>query len=293
MPTSPRYAFRMTFSVCASIVVFESDGELLVRTLTSLDRALAEAHAAQLVSESAVVLIDNDAPAAGAPNGTEAPWAPPVSVASPARWTRIGGQGNVGYGRGHNLAFARHDADCYLVLNPDAWLAPDALVEGLRHLATATACGLVAPYASGPAGEPQFLCKRYPDALTLLLRALSARWARRRFPRRMNRYEMRDVVGADAATPANAVLLASGCCMLVRKDVIRRTGGFDPRFFVYFEDYDLSLRLADGGRSRIDYVPSMRIVHHGGNAARKNLAHIRLFAAGAFRFFNKHGWKLA
>jgi len=284
----------MPASVCASVVVFESDPVLLERTLRALDAALATAHGAGVVGASAVVVIDNDALRQGKEaDAAETPFAPPFAPASPAVWSRIAGQGNVGYGRGHNLALARHDADVFLVLNPDAWLADDALVAGVRHLDATAACGLVAPYASGPDGQPQFLCKRYPDALTLALRALSARWARRRFPGRMNRYEMRDVVGADAAKPATAVLLASGCCMLLRRESVRRTGGFDPRFFVYFEDYDLSLRLAEGGVARIDYVPAMRIVHHGGNAARKSFAHIRLFAAGAFRFFNKHGWKLA
>jgi GT2 family glycosyltransferase len=284
----------MSASVCASIVVYESDPALLARTLRSLDEALATAHRAGVVAASVVVLIDNGAPRTGdAADAAETPYAPSFARTSPAAWSRIAGQGNVGYGRGHNLALSRHDADFFLVLNPDAWLADDALVAGIHHLDANAACGLVAPYASGPDGQPQFLCKRYPDALTLALRALSARWARRRFPRRMNRYEMRDVVGADAANPATAVLLASGCCMLLRRDVVRRTGGFDPRFFVYFEDYDLSLRLATGGAARIDYVPAMRIVHHGGNAARKSFAHIRLFATGAFRFFNKHGWKLA
>ena len=48
-----------------------------------------------------------------------------------------------------------------------------------------------------------------------------------------------------------------------------------------------------GAAWRIDYVPQMRLVHFGGNAARKSWLHVRLFAAGAIRFFNRHGWKLA
>jgi GT2 family glycosyltransferase len=284
----------MSPSLCVSIVVFDSDPAVLGHTLEALDRALADAERAGALGSSAVVLIDNQAPAH--PTGqasAETPYQPAFVPSSSARWTRMAGHGNVGYGRGHNLAFESHDSDFFLVLNPDAWLAVDALAQGLRYLAATAACGLVAPFARGPGGEPQFLCKRYPDTLTLFLRALSSRWMRRRFAQRMNRYEMRDVVGPDASTPATSVLLASGCCMLVRREVIRQTGGFDPRFFVYFEDYDLSLRLAEHGASRIDYVPAMRIVHHGGNAARKDLAHLRMFAAGAIRFFNKHGWKMA
>jgi hypothetical protein len=45
--------------------------------------------------------------------------------------------------------------------------------------------------------------------------------------------------------------------------------------------------------SRIAYVSRVRIVHHGGDAAKKGGTHVRLFLASAFRFFRTHGWKLA
>ena len=280
----------MPLTICASIVVYESDPALLRRTLESLDVALARAEDAALVEVSDVWLIDNDAPVGSA--STE-PFGPGFAPVSRARWKRRSGQGNIGYGRGHNLVLNECSADLYLVLNPDALLGPHALARGIEYLIETEPCGLVAPYAAGPDGAPQFLCKRYPDVLTLFLRAALPRVARRLFPGRMARYEMRDVIGQDAEAPSTRVPLASGCCMLMRADVVGRTGGFDPRFFVYFEDYDLSLRLAAGGASRIDYVPAMRIVHHGGNAAQKSAAHVRMFIAGAFRFFDKHGWKFA
>ena len=40
------------------------------------------------------------------------------------------------------------------------------------------------------------------------------------------------------------------------------------------------------------YLPDMKLVHYGGHAAKKSWAHVRMFGAGAIRFFNKHGWKL-
>jgi GT2 family glycosyltransferase len=72
--------------------------------------------------------------------------------------------------------------------------------------------------------------------------------------------------------------------------VLQRLDGFDPRYFLYFEDYDLSLRT--GRIARIVYVPAVRIVHFGGGAADKGFQHIRLFAASAWRFFGTHGWRL-
>jgi GT2 family glycosyltransferase len=79
--------------------------------------------------------------------------------------------------------------------------------------------------------------------------------------------------------------------MLARTQLLARLGGFDPRFFMYFEDYDLSLRL--GRESQVAYVPSARIVHHGGEASRKGVRHIAWFVGSAWRFFARHGWRFA
>jgi GT2 family glycosyltransferase len=70
--------------------------------------------------------------------------------------------------------------------------------------------------------------------------------------------------------------------------VLDAVEGFDPRYFLYFEDFDLSLRLSKV--APIAYVPAVRIVHHGGHAAAKGFAHIRWFATSARRFFSMHGW---
>jgi GT2 family glycosyltransferase len=58
---------------------------------------------------------------------------------------------------------------------------------------------------------------------------------------------------------------------------------------LYFEDYDLSLRTH--AVARIAYVPSVRIVHHGGGASRKGVKHIGMFAQSAFKFYRRFGWK--
>ncbi|NJR72189.1 MAG: hypothetical protein HC782_03800 [Gammaproteobacteria bacterium] len=82
----------------------------------------------------------------------------------------------------------------------------------------------------------------------------------------------------------------SGCCMLMRGEVWQRVGGFDEKFFLYFEDFDLSKRIA--AIAEIHRLPSFQIIHGGGNASNKGLKHIRFFVQSAWRFFNKHGWRL-
>ena len=111
---------------------------------------------------------------------------------------------------------------------------------------------------------------------------------RRRFRGALDRYEMRDVLGAEPFAP---VPLASGCFMVVRTALFRRLEGFDPRFFMYFEDYDLSLRI--GREAEVAFIPAARVVHHGGDASRKGSRHVSWFVRSAWRFFATHGWKIA
>ena len=198
----------------------------------------------------------------------------------------LSGHGNVGYGRGHNLAIARSDAAYHLVLNPDVELAADALAKALAFLEAHADCGLLAPATWDDTGALQYLCKRFPTVLVLLLRGLAPQWLRRRFRARLDRYEMRDLIN-DRDTIWDPPIV-SGCFMLFRTDMLNTVGGFDPRFFLYFEDFDLSLRMAQVGR--LAYVPQVRIVHHGGGAARKGFSHVRMFITSAARFFGKHGW---
>ena len=280
-----------------SIVLFDSDLGLFRQTVDALAIAIRHATDAGLAGDVRIAIIDNNGPE-GSRNDEQ--WDPGVAtraVVPRAHWRRISGQGNVGFGRGHNVALLDRTTtgDFHLVLNPDAPLADDALTVALQWMAQAPDSALVAPNARTDDDAPLFLCKRYPDAFTLFLRAAAPRRVRRWFAGRLARYELRDVVGANGEKQARDVPLASGCCMVLRTaalDAIDGVGGFDPSFFVYFEDYDLSLRIARGGRWHIDYLPDMKLVHFGGHAAKKSWAHVRMFAAGAIRFFNKHGWKL-
>jgi GT2 family glycosyltransferase len=164
---------RMPCSFRASVVVFESDRRCWTVTLAALDAAIAAAAAAGLIGEAAVTVVDNNANAGAL---VEAAYALAFRAGRrPPSGPRRAGQGNVGYGRGHNLVLSERVADVYLVLNPDAVLAPDALLHGLTYCSARRPADWCAPFAAGPDGAPQFLCKRYPDVLTLKLRAIAPR----------------------------------------------------------------------------------------------------------------------
>jgi len=268
-----------------AIVTYRCDAALLERALRSLARASARARRdQQLRDEVALHIIDNGPADSRAALGRAlAAW-----DAAQGKLTLHSGHGNVGYGRGNNLVLASLGSDAHLVMNPDVELDEGALGAALGSLARHPSVGLVAPAVNGDDGSCQFLCKRYPSVWVLFLRGFAPSAVRKRFEPALAHYEMRDVIGERFV---ERVPLASGCFMVVRTALFKRLGGFDPRFFMYFEDYDLSMRV--GREAAIAYVPEARIVHHGGEAARKGLRHVAWFVASAWRFFRRHGWKLA
>jgi GT2 family glycosyltransferase len=264
-----------------AVVTYRPDRAIFERSMASVARAVHAAREAGRVSRATAYVIDNgeDDPSPIA--------AAAASLANEAGLEVLHGHGNVGYGRANNLVLARLDSDLHLVINPDVELEPDSLVAAIDALERDPGLGAVAPAVRGPDGERQYLCKRYPTVWVLFLRGFVPRALRAPFSRSLDRYEMRDLP-QDVPSP---VPLASGCFMLMRTELFRRARGFDPRFFLYFEDYDLSLRL--GREAQVAYVPAARIVHHGGEASRKGLRHIGMFVRSAWRFFATHGWKIA
>jgi GT2 family glycosyltransferase len=274
-------------SLRVSVVVWHPDFAVLENTLRSLMRAAGQAQAEAVLADWSVILVDNGSQQADLQ----------------ALLARLGltaqllcGHGNVGYGRGHNMALAKQALtgpastdlhnNFHLVLNPDVSLQPDTLVQGLRYLAAHPAAVAVAPAITDAAGQQEPACRRNPSVFDFLLRGFAPAALRRRFSRRLARYEMRDLPD-DRATAD--VPIISGCFMLFRQCVLQNLGGFDPRYFLYFEDYDLSLRARAHGT--LDYLPAMRITHLGGNAAGKGLRHVAMFMRSALRFFNSHGWR--
>ncbi|MGH8801348.1 MAG: glycosyltransferase [Casimicrobiaceae bacterium] len=274
-------------SLQVSVVTYHPDRALLERTLDHLQVAIHAAQDARALATVHLALVDNsedpEIAAAVSALGRARFAGTPVHVAC------VHGHTNLGYGAAHNLVLHGTGSNFHLVLNPDAELAPDALTVAIRWLDAHPEVGALAPSVTDAAGRRQYLCKRYPAVLDLLLRGYAPRGLHGLFARRLGHYEMRDIVDANPARDAVGIPVMSGAFMLVRREAIDRTGGFDPCFFLYFEDFDWSLRL--GKVMRNAWVPTVRVVHHGGGAARKGFAHLRWYLASGWRFYRKHGWK--
>lgn len=273
---------RVLLSV--SIVLHNSSLEMLQRVLQSLHRSAEFAHASACVDRVTVEILDNsfDLDFRHRAGDLVASW--PQDEFFQVYYRGL--PENRGFGAGHNEAIQGLHSDFHLLLNPDAELAENALQVGLSCLQEDDGIVLLSPRVQGEDGAQEFLCKRYPSVFVLLLRSFSLRLIRRIFRGRLHRYEMRDACSGGKLAE---VLLASGCFMLVRTAALQTVGGFNERYFLYFEDFDLSIRL--GSQGRLVFNPAVQIVHHGGYAASKGIQHVKYFLRSGITFFQHHGWR--
>lgn len=86
------------------------------------------------------------------------------------------------------------------------------------------------------------------------------------------------------------IMIASSYFMLFRTSLLKKLQGFNQRFFLYFEGFDLCLRKRE--KASIALVPDMVIKHFGGESSKKGLWHIKYFLVSAVKFFHIHGWRL-
>lgn len=269
----------------SSIVTYKSDPEQFAATLASLSEAVAYAKAQSPFLTAALFVIENDASQCFNFNQVKEIVGGP-DFRSFDRIELSVSSRNLGYGGGHNLAILGTDADYCLVLNPDVVLDREALKVGLDFLSETPQAAVVSPHGKSPSGHPLYLCKQFPRLFDLILRGFGPLWLRKVFVSRMASYEMHDLL--EANTPVG-VPIVSGCCMLMRGSTVREISGFDENYFLYFEDFDLSLRL--GARGKNIYLPRMKIIHYGGSAAKKGITHLAYFMRSALRFYTTYGWR--
>jgi N-acetylglucosaminyl-diphospho-decaprenol L-rhamnosyltransferase len=199
---------------------------------------------------------------------------------------------NVGFGRGVNQGIAAARAPLVLIMNPDCRLVPGAIATLREELAVRAHCALVGPRILNPDGSVQGSARGDPDMLTGLFGRTSA--LQRLLP--WLTVSKRNVVTAGipsaaadgSASSSVAVDWVSGACVLGVRAALAEVGGFDPRYFLYWEDADLCRRLRARGQE-IRYVPAATAVHRVGHSSRTaQAAAIRAFHASAYLYYSTH-----
>jgi GT2 family glycosyltransferase len=194
---------------------------------------------------------------------------------------------NVGFGRAVNQGMAASRAPLVLIMNPDCRLHAGAVATLQGQLDVHDGCAVVGPRVLDPDGAVQGSARGDPDMLT----GLFGRTGRLRewFPLlpAARRNVVTDVAIGNG-TPSVVVDWVSGACMLVRRSAFEAVGGFDARYFMYWEDADLCRRLRGHGY-HVRYVPGATVVHQVGHSSRSaRAASIRAFHESAYQYYAAH-----
>lgn len=171
---------------------------------------------------------------------------------------------NDGYGAAVNAVVATVSADVrwIVIVNPDVSFSPgslDTLVDATRRHPSGGAFG---PTILTPDGDVYPSARSQPSLRTGIGHAIAHPiWPDNPWSRR---YLLHDREHRERTAG-----WLSGACMLVSIDAFHAVGGFDERFFMYFEDVDLCRRLSLEGWENI-YVPESVVTHTGAHSTGKS-----------------------
>lgn len=170
---------------------------------------------------------------------------------------------NVGFGRANNQLLKHVQGDYVLLLNTDAFVAPDTLVRTLAYMQANPPCGVLGVKLLGRDGALQPSCRYFPTPWNTFL-------SRTGLSRFLPKTQMVDDLAWDHASVRECDWVP-GCYYLVRRQVIDQVGLFDPRFFLYCEEVDHCKRVKEAGWQVI-YYPDTAVVHIGGESAKSDSA---------------------
>ncbi len=227
----------MSCKTTAVIVTYNSD-DTIAANLT----AFKTAHDAGLIS---VIVVDNDSQDETATLvRRDFPWAQLIESRT-----------NLGYGRGLNLGFDHVDTPYVIFMNPDAVLPCEALKVLLDFMEAHPQAGMIGPSIlrrNGAYQEAGGLLK--PSAILRSAAGFSGNPPHRKS------------IQPDAA-PFETDWLC-GALLFARTELIRKIGAFDPRFFLYFEETDLCVRVRAAG-AQLWAVGQANAFHASNASARK------------------------
>lgn len=186
---------------------------------------------------------------------------PEVVPAWPGRMTEkittIVNEAPQGFGANHNAAFRRCVTPYFVVMNPDlhlttdpfAWLVERFVLRASEEVAPQR-IGMAAPFIMAADGSPEDSVRSLMTPIDLLRRRLQ--------PNRV---------------PAVMPHWLAGMFLFVASDAFHAIGGFDERFFMYCEDFDLCARMRLAGWS-FEVVETAVVIHAAQRASHRSGRHL-------------------
>jgi GT2 family glycosyltransferase len=191
---------------------------------------------------------------------------------------------NIGFGAGHNIAIResiRDHVEYHLVINYDLKISAQVIDRLLAKMDEDGTIGIIMPKVVNENHEVQLSPKLIPTPFYVLISAF--RPLRKLFKADHENYTMKHYLNMTLNLP-----IITGCFSLFRVKVLSEVGMYDDRFFMYFEDDDISKRIHQ--KYQTIYFPEVTIVHSHQRGATKSMKLFFIFALSAIRYFNKHGW---
>lgn len=162
---------------------------------------------------------------------------------------------NAGFARACNQGAALGNAPVILFLNPDTQVEPDSLGLALRALLARAQTGIVGAQLRDESGTLQGRCARRPTAFHLIGQDLQLD---RLLPGMVPSHFLEDWDHAES----RRVDQVMGAFLMIRRTLFEELGGFDERFFVYYDDVDLCARAIDAGYD-VRHVAEAKVWHRG------------------------------
>lgn len=172
-----------------------------------------------------------------------------------------------GFAANHDQAFTHASGQFFCVMNPDIRLNDDPFPVLLACLQNSSV-GVAAPIVVGEGGEMEDSARRFPTPFKILCKAFGG------------------CKGSDYTVKEAPVFpdWVGGMFMLFPHNVFKLLGGFDRRFFLYYEDVDLCARLRLLGYGVV-LCPNAKVVHHARRDSHRNFKYLRWHLASMLRFF--------
>ncbi|MGJ3522340.1 glycosyltransferase family 2 protein [Nitratidesulfovibrio sp. D1] len=186
---------------------------------------------------------------------------------------------NPGFARGCNLGASVAGGRILVFLNPDACVLPGALDALAARLDGHADIAVAGPQILAPDGSVVPTCRRLPTLWRIFLDATG-------LDRLVGGYRMLHFDHA-TARPVDQVI---GACFAVRADDYRQRGGFDERFYIYFEEVDYCRRVLQSG-GQVWFEPAARVRHAGGASCESAGAlefTTAILRESRTRYFDKH-----
>lgn len=196
---------------------------------------------------------------------------------------------NLGYGKAANRLFEAlpQPAPWVAVLNTDLYWQPGSFETLLGWLTSQQDVVAAVPQILSPSGQVERLTKRDPSFIALCSRRFVPEWLK---PVWLRRLDARFTMDDQNLHSIYEVPYLSGCCLFVRSNAYASVGGFDPAYFLYLEDADLTRRLRPLGRCL--HLPIAAVTHGWGRGSHRSLWLTLVNFWSAFIYFRRWGFRL-